>query len=61
MLGEKLGCVQGATQLRFECHYCKAVFPNFTGLVHHFLERHAHQEYIVIETENFTNDNRTPF
>lgn len=36
-------------KLRFECQYCEAVFLDFTGLLKHFLLKHAHQEYIVIE------------
>jgi hypothetical protein len=39
-------------KLRFECHYCEAVFQKFSDLVNHFKSEHADGEYIVIEVED---------
>ena len=41
--------------LRFKCHYCKAVFKDFTSLWQHFEAMHRNGEYIEIPVEDITD------
>jgi hypothetical protein len=42
-------------KLKFECHYCNTVSPNFSEAVKHFEENHRNEEHVVYELLADTN------